>query len=266
MSELFETYEREFCDLSGAITCDLNDLQTLGTSRQKTAELTAKFATLQEALRNMELELASLPAAKKAQLSVRLRNFQANAANLKKEFEKAQTAAGRKELLSSANPARYISPTDLEHRDRLQATTDKLSRQNETLKKARGILADTEDIADDTKERLKKQREDMQRTLNTVRETNTEMTRTRKILSLIQRRSLMNKLIMIAVILVLILAVVLVVYFKWIAPLFASSTAPTAPTPSAPSTSVTPPDPSPAGAAPTHRRLMRALSIPIPLP
>jgi hypothetical protein len=30
MSELFETYEREFCDLSGAITCDLNDLQTLG--------------------------------------------------------------------------------------------------------------------------------------------------------------------------------------------------------------------------------------------
>lgn len=38
-------------------------------------------------------ELASLPAAKKTQLTVRLRNFQANAGNLKKEFEKAKTSA-----------------------------------------------------------------------------------------------------------------------------------------------------------------------------
>lgn len=65
MSELFETYEREFCDLSGAITCDLNDLQT-GAARSKAGALEAKFATLQESLRNMEVELASLPAAKKA--------------------------------------------------------------------------------------------------------------------------------------------------------------------------------------------------------
>lgn len=245
MSELFETYEKEFCDLSGAITCDINDLQTMGSSKQKVQELETKMSTLQEAIRNMELELASLPAAKKTQLTVRLRNFQANASNLKKEFEKAKVSVNRKELIGASGGVRFISAADEEHRDRLQANTDRLAKQSDTLKNARRLVGEMEDLGEDTKGRLRSQREGMERTLNTVRETNQEMTRTRKILSLIQRRSLMNKVIIFAVIFVLILVLVLIIYFKWIAPLFASSTpAPPPPPTSNPSVVIAPsPDP-----------------------
>ena len=94
MSELFDGYAQEYCDLSGAITCAINELQSGSGGKGKDAEIVKKMKALQEALRNMEVELAALPSAKKMKLTVRLQNFQKDAANLKKEFEKAKTAAG----------------------------------------------------------------------------------------------------------------------------------------------------------------------------
>lgn len=93
MAELFETYEREYCDLSGSITCDLNDLQSSGYTKHKVEALSNKMDELCEALRNMEIELKSLPSAKKGKLTTRLQNFQKDASNLKKEFDQAKTAA-----------------------------------------------------------------------------------------------------------------------------------------------------------------------------
>ena len=103
MSKLFESYEKEYCDLSGAITCAFNELQTAPASggglsdsarAVRLREIDERFARLNEALRNMELELSGLPGPARVKLSPRMTNFQRDMTNLKKEYEKAKAAPG----------------------------------------------------------------------------------------------------------------------------------------------------------------------------
>jgi len=153
---------------------------------------------------------------------VRLQNFQKDAANLKKEFEKAKTAAARSDLLAGSGPGAR-SPGNDEHRERMAANTQRLHNQGQTLDNARRLVAEMDDFAEDTKNNLRKQGDDIRRTIGGVRETSAEVSRARKMLGMLQRRNLVNKLIIYGVIVFLVLVILLVLYVKLIAPLFSHS-------------------------------------------
>eukprot|EP00668_Euglena_longa_P018679 GGOE01023277.1.p1 GENE.GGOE01023277.1~~GGOE01023277.1.p1 ORF type:complete len:201 (-),score=32.86 GGOE01023277.1:336-878(-) len=177
MAEPFETHERKFCDLFQAITCDVNDLQK-GPSPQKTRALEAKLTTLEDSLHSMEAILARMPSETQAQLSKRVHRCQADARDLRKTVDQAKAAASRADRHSCAVHA---------DRQRLQANTDRLCQQAEITNDARRLVAEMEALGEDTALRLRAQREGMERTLATVRETDQEMTQAQKVLRAMRR-------------------------------------------------------------------------------
>eukprot|EP01010_Urceolus_cornutus_P000791 NODE_1300_length_977_cov_263.033405_g998_i0.p1 GENE.NODE_1300_length_977_cov_263.033405_g998_i0~~NODE_1300_length_977_cov_263.033405_g998_i0.p1 ORF type:complete len:284 (+),score=71.28 NODE_1300_length_977_cov_263.033405_g998_i0:73-924(+) len=250
MSELFEGYEKEYCELSGTITCSINALQSASASAVggKVSALDKQFRHINEALRSMELELQSLPAATKNRLTTRLQNYQKDHKNLQREFEKAKAVVGRRELLDGAKAAAggagagagagdHFGGASSEHRDRMRAVTDRVNSQGDTLRNAARLCGEMEELGNSTKMNLGRQREGIERSINTVRETSTEMSRARRLMTMIHRRSLLHKLIIFGIIGFLILLIILIVYFKWIRSSSPSSSTDDTPTLDSPSIS-----------------------------
>eukprot|EP00993_Chasmostoma_nieuportense_P003737 NODE_4440_length_787_cov_28.039394_g4281_i0.p1 GENE.NODE_4440_length_787_cov_28.039394_g4281_i0~~NODE_4440_length_787_cov_28.039394_g4281_i0.p1 ORF type:complete len:215 (+),score=60.84 NODE_4440_length_787_cov_28.039394_g4281_i0:59-703(+) len=212
MSVLFENYEREYIELSGALTCSLNDLQRRPrVTTEQVQVVQAQLAEINEALRNMEVEVQSLPSQAKAKLISRLQYYQKDSRNLEKELKTAKAAAERSQLLSNGTPDHNNN-----YSQRLQDVSVRMDTQTHTLLQAKRLCAEMEETGDNTKLNLHKQREAIERTLGTVRETSVEVSRSRKLLALVQRRSVINKIIMGGVIFFLFGVIVLIIYFKWI--------------------------------------------------
>ncbi|KAG6508523.1 hypothetical protein ZIOFF_033897 [Zingiber officinale] len=107
MSEVFEGYERQYCEISAALSHKLTSTAPLSGEQknQKVSEIKIGLDDAESLIRKMDLEARSLQPSVKAGLLVKLREYKSDLNNLKGGLKRITTVnsnqAAREELLES---------------------------------------------------------------------------------------------------------------------------------------------------------------------
>ncbi|MQM00853.1 hypothetical protein Taro_033585 [Colocasia esculenta] len=225
MSEVFEGYERQYCELSASLSrkCSSAGLLDGGNVKRLDEQKKGKFSEIKSGLedaenliRKMDLEARSLQPSVKAVLLAKLREYKSDLSNLKSEIKKITSAnAGqlaREELLESGMADTLLVSAD--QKGRLAMSTERLNQSSERIKESRKTMLETEELGVSILQDLHQQRQSLLHAHNTLHGVDDNISKSKKILTTMSRRMSKNKWIVGSVIAVLVLAIALILYFK----------------------------------------------------
>ncbi|XP_004236006.1 vesicle transport v-SNARE 11 [Solanum lycopersicum] len=218
MSQVFEGYERQYCELSAILTKKCNSATILDgeQKKQKLSEIKAGLDDAEALIRKMDLEARSLPPNVKATLLAKLREYKSDLNNLKTEVKRITSGnvnqAARDELLESGMADANMVSAD--QRQRLMMSTERLNRSSDRIRDSRKTMLETEDLGVSILQDLHQQRQSLLHAHDTLHGVDDNISRSKKILTTMSRRMSRNKWIIGTIIVVLVLAILLVLYFK----------------------------------------------------
>jgi len=222
MSVMFDNYEREFKNISATISAKINLLpNTSGDEKAKAASNIEKELSEAESLvQQMDLEVRSMAGALRSELQGRVRAYKTTFSDMKKRFHDSRSAFGssvsqRDELLSGGKRSVELTAEAHGQRARLLAANESLQTSTTRLEQTQRIVSDTEEIGVSILGDLSQQRETLQGTRDKLRGVDTDLARSRKILTSMARRAVANKFIMVGIIIALFLFIALIVYIQW---------------------------------------------------
>lgn len=217
MSQVFEGYERQYCELSANLArkCTSASLLNGEQKKQKTSEIKAGLDDAEALIRKMDLEARTLQPNVKAMTLAKLREYKNDLNNLKTEVKKLSTTdsqAARDALLESGMADALMASAD--QRARLLMSTDRLNQSTDRVKESRRTMLETEELGVSILQDLHQQRQALLHAHNTLNGVDENIGRSKKILTAMSRRMNKNKWIIGSIIAVLVLAVLLILYFK----------------------------------------------------
>ncbi|TMW99006.1 hypothetical protein EJD97_003192 [Solanum chilense] len=218
MSQVFEGYERQYCELSAILTKKCNSATILDgeQKKQKLSEIKAGLDDAEALIRKMDLEARSLPPNVKATLLAKLREYKSDLNNLKTEVKRITSGnanqAARDDLLESGMADANMVSAD--QRQRLMMSTERLNRSSDRIRDSRKTMLETEDLGVSILQDLHQQRQSLLHAHDTLHGVDDNISRSKKILTTMSRRMSRNKWIIGTIIVVLVLAILLVLYFK----------------------------------------------------
>ncbi|OVA11395.1 Vesicle transport v-SNARE [Macleaya cordata] len=218
MSEVFEGYERQYCELSAnlATKCTSAGLLDEEQKKQKIAEVKAGLEDAETLIRKMDLEARSLQPNVKALFLSRLREYKADLNNLKREVKRITStnlnATARDELLESGMADTEMVSAD--QRGRLLMSTERLNQSSERIKESRRTMLEVEGLGVSICEDLRQQRESLLHAHNKLHGVDDNIGKSKKILTAMSRRMSKNKWIIGAIVAALVLAIIIILYFK----------------------------------------------------
>ncbi|CAI0431674.1 unnamed protein product [Linum tenue] len=218
MSEVFEGYERQYCELSANLSRRCTSASALDgeLKKQKLSEIKVTLEDAESLIRKMDLEARSLPPNVKAVLLAKLREYKSDLNNLKSEVKRIASgdlnAAARDELLESGLSDAVTASAD--HRSRLMTSTERLNQSDERIKDSRRTMLETEELGVSLLQDLHQQRQSLLRGHDTLHGVDDNLGRSKRVLGNMSRRMNRNKWIIGAVIVALLVAVILILYFK----------------------------------------------------
>ncbi|EOY21931.1 Vesicle transport v-SNARE family protein isoform 2, partial [Theobroma cacao] len=218
MSQVFEGYERQYCELSANLTRKCASASALDgeQKKQKLTEIKAGLDDADALIRKMDLEARSLQPSIKATLLSKLREYRNDLNNLKSEVKRITSGnanqAARDELLGSGMAdARMVSA---DQRGRLLMSTERLNQSTDRIKESRKAMLETEELGVSILQDLHQQRESLLHAHNTLHGVDDNISRSKKILTNMSRRMSRNKWIIGSIIAALVLAILFILYFK----------------------------------------------------
>lgn len=218
MSEVFEGYERQYCELSANLSrkCTSAALLNGEQKKQKLSELKTGLDEAEALIRKMDLEARSLQPSLKATFLAKLREYKSDLSNLKRDVKKTSSPidsqAARDELLESGMGDTLMASAD--QRGRLLMSTERLNQTSGRIKEGRRTLLETEELGVSILHDLHQQRQSLLHAHDTLHGVDDNIGRSRKILTAMTRRMSRNKYIIGGLIGVLVVAIVVIVYFK----------------------------------------------------
>ncbi|KAL3528423.1 hypothetical protein ACH5RR_007745 [Cinchona calisaya] len=218
MSQVFEGYERQYCELSANLSkkCTSATILDGEQKKQKISEVKAGLDDADALIRKMDLEARSLPPSVKASLLAKLREYKTDLNNLKTEVKRISSAnsnqAARDELLESGMADAMMVSAD--QRGRLLMSTERLNKSSDRIRESRKVMLETEDLGVSILQDLHQQRQSLLHAHNTLHGVDDNISRSKKILTNMSRRMSRNKWIIGSIIAVLVLAIILFLYFK----------------------------------------------------
>ncbi|CAN4086309.1 unnamed protein product [Withania somnifera] len=218
MSQVFEGYERQYCEISANLTkkCTSATLLHGEQKKQKVSEIKAGLDDAEALIRKMDLEARSLPPNVKATLLAKLREYKSDLNNLKTEVKRITSAnanqAARDELLESGLADANMVSAD--QRQRLMMSTERLNHSSDKIRESRRTMLETEDLGVSILQDLHQQRQSLLHAHETLHGVDDNISRSKKILTTMSRRMSKNKWIIGTIIAALILSILLVLYFK----------------------------------------------------
>ncbi|MCO5559039.1 hypothetical protein L7F22_012631 [Adiantum nelumboides] len=216
MSAIFESYERQYCELSANLTakCPGIALLTGEKKKQNLAEVKTGLDEAESLIRRMDLEARSLQPTQKAVLLSKLREYKSDLNNLRREHKKlsSDTQVARDELLEGGllDPLRASS----EQRDRLVLSTERLNHSGDRIKESKRTLLETEELGVSILQDLYQQRQTLLHSQDTLVDVDDNIGRSKKILLSMTRRMSRNKWIMGGLIGALVVIILFVAYVK----------------------------------------------------
>ncbi|KAE8727085.1 Vesicle transport v-SNARE 12 [Hibiscus syriacus] len=221
MSEVFDGYERQYCELSADLTRSCASAAVLNgeQKKQKLSEIQAGLDDADALIRKMDLEARSLQPSIKATLLAKLREYKNDLSNLKTDVKRVISTDpyqdDRDELLGSGR-ADTMMDSAADQKGRLLMSTERLNQSTERIKESRKTMLETEELGVSILQDLHQQRQSLLNAHTTLHEVDDNISKSKKLLTSISRRMNRNKMIMWGVTGVLVLAILLILYFKLI--------------------------------------------------
>ncbi|XP_022740095.1 vesicle transport v-SNARE 13-like [Durio zibethinus] len=218
MSEVFEGYERQYCELSANLSkkCTAAVALVGEQKKQKLSDIRAGLEDAESLIRKMDLEARSLQPSVKAMLLAKLREYKSDLNNLKSEVKRIASGnlnpGARDELLESGMADALTASAD--QRSRLMMTTERLNQSSDRIKDSRRTMLETEELGVSILQDLHSQRQSLLHANNTLHGVDDNIGKSKRILTAMSRRMSRNKWIIGIIIAVLIVSVALVLYFK----------------------------------------------------
>lgn len=219
MSEVFEGYERQYCELSAGLSrkCASAALIDPEQKKQKASEIKAGIDDADVLIRKMDLEARSLQPSLKAMFLVKLREYKADLNNLRKEHKRLTSAnteqAVREELLESGLADAHLVAA-ASQRERLAMSTERLNQSSDRIKESRRAVLETEDLGISILQDLHQQRETLLHSHTKLHGVDDAIDKSKKILTAMSQRMSRNKWIVGSVIAALVLAILFILIFK----------------------------------------------------
>lgn len=218
MGEVFDGYERQYCELSANLSkkCTTASLLDGEQKRQQISEIKAGLDEADSLIRKMDLEARSLQPNVKAVLLAKLREYKSDLNNLKSEVKRIASAnsnqAARDALLESGMAdAMSVSANQ---RARLMMSTDRLNQSSDRIKESKRTMLETEELGVSILQDLHQQRQSLLHANDTLHGVDDNVSRSKKILTNMSRRMSRNKCIIGSIIAVLVVVIALILYFK----------------------------------------------------
>ncbi|KAI3463936.1 hypothetical protein Pfo_020599 [Paulownia fortunei] len=218
MSQVFEGYERQYCELSANLSKKITSASLLDgeQKKQKVSEIKGGLEDAEALIRKMDLEARSLPPNVKATLLAKLREYKTDLNNLKMEVKRITSAnanqAARDELLESGMADTLMASAD--QRGRLLMSTERLNKSSERIRESRKTMLETEELGVSILQDLHQQRQSLLHAHNTLHGVDDNISRSKKILTNMSIRMSRNKWIIGTIIAVLVIAILMILYFK----------------------------------------------------
>ncbi|GLU11043.1 hypothetical protein SLE2022_278150 [Rubroshorea leprosula] len=218
MSEVFEGYERQYCELSANLSrkCTAAGALDGEQKKQKLSEIKAGLDDAESLIRKMDLEARSLQPNAKAVLLAKLREYKSDLNNLKSEVKRIASGnlipSARDQLLESGMADTLTASAD--QRSRLMMSTERLNQSSDRIKDSRRTMLETEELGVSILQDLHSQRQSLLHAHGTLHGVDDNVGKSKKVLTAMSRRMNRNKWIIGIVVAVLVLAIILVLYFK----------------------------------------------------
>lgn len=196
----FERYDEEFASL-------VNQVQSCLRQGDNIDFASSLLSQCDDLLKQMSVEARGVDDANvKRDLLGKVRKCKTTLSGLKDEFKAMQAAQERADLMMNSH-----SENKNASKERLLQAQNQLENQNDTLDRARRVMADTEEVAMEITTELGRNRETLETAHGRVREVSGLTNRARRLLQNMNRRAVQQKLAMytIAVVIVLVVGVIL---------------------------------------------------------
>ncbi|XP_077214828.1 vesicle transport v-SNARE 13-like isoform X2 [Tasmannia lanceolata] len=218
MSQVFESYERQYCELSANLSkkCTSASILDGEQKKQKVSEVKSGIDDAEALIRKMDLEARSLQPSLKATLLAKLREYKSDLNNLKSEVKRITPTnanqIARDELLESGMADTMMVSAD--QRGRLLMSTERLNQSSERIKESTRTVLETEGLGVSILQDLHQQRQSLLHAHNTLHGVDENIGKSKRILTDMSRRMSKNKWIIGSIIVALVLAIILILYFK----------------------------------------------------
>lgn len=191
-SGLFQEYERDYLLLHQAIEeALLVACGSDGLSSGELADVERKATTVDQLVRQMELESRSLAPEGRSELDPLLRRYRSEVVKKRKAIEEAKTEAARRSLLGDNGLEMGQSMKD---RERLLNCNEDVQSSTRLLDQARVQALETEQVGLDIMSDLRSQRETILRSHANIGEVGTNAGIARRILDRMGRRAAANRM------------------------------------------------------------------------
>ncbi|AES96870.1 putative GOSR2/Membrin/Bos1 [Medicago truncatula] len=219
MSQVFEGYERQYCDLSANLSRKCTSTSLLSDQEEKLQKFSEIKTGLDDAdvlIRKMDLEARSLQPSVKAMLLAKLREYKSDLNNLKKEFKRltSPTAdqAARDDLLETGRADTHLASAD--QRERLTMSVERLNQSSDRIRESHRTVLETEELGVSILQDLHQQRETLLSSHKRLHGVDNAIDKSKKVLTAMSRRMTRNKWILASLIGALIFAIVIILFYK----------------------------------------------------
>ncbi|KAI9804806.1 MAG: hypothetical protein M1825_001174 [Sarcosagium campestre] len=215
-SELFAGYEADLRLVQADLTQKLDQIPELSGEPRKAMIRQAEHSLeeAKELLDQMRIEKQNIPSANRNKINQRVRNFESDIDSSSRKLK--SLSSDRKALFGDRytdNPG--ASDVQLEQRQQLLSSTDRLGRSSDRIRESQRIANETEQIGASTLADLHTQRSTIVHTRDTLLESEGFVDRSVKTLRGMSRRMATNRIITVAIITVLILLIIAVIVSKF---------------------------------------------------
>ncbi|CAH9119866.1 unnamed protein product, partial [Cuscuta europaea] len=208
MSDVFEGYERQYCELSVNLSKKCNSASFLPAGdpkKQHISELTVGLDEADGLIRKMDLEARSLQPSLKAALLAKLREYKSDLNKLKREVKKL-SSSGFDQTAHEVLLESDVTDASSNQRERLAMSTERLNQSSGRIMESRRLALETEELGVSILEDLHQQRETLLHSHNKLHGVDEVIDKSKKLLTSMSRRISRNKMIIGAVIAALVVA------------------------------------------------------------
>ncbi|CAJ0568334.1 unnamed protein product, partial [Mesorhabditis spiculigera] len=208
-------YEQQYSIQTAEVTASIAKLQRAEASERPNIARDAKklLAQVTELLEQMELAVRDLPAgsSERSKFEMRVRSYKQDKKQLDTELDRvvqrARESADRNELFAMEEGATVDA-----QEDQLIANTQRLERTGRKIQDAYRMVVETEEIGNDVLNNLSTQRESIGRSRDRLREADSDLGRSSRLLNIMIRRVIQNRLLVLGVAVFLMFVLLFVAY------------------------------------------------------
>ncbi|XP_030846777.1 vesicle transport through interaction with t-SNAREs homolog 1A isoform X1 [Strongylocentrotus purpuratus] len=214
MAAAMEEFEHQFAAVSAEITSKINKIPILsGNDKKQLASSAEKQVDeAHELLEQMNIEIRNIPSAERQKFTTRLKSYQTELNRLEKDLRRSKVSSrddgAREELLGLDD---YRNSED--QKTRLLDNTERLDRTSRKLDAGYRMTIETEQLGQDIVDNLHRDREKIDRSRNRLRDMDSNVGQSSRVLSAMMRRILQNRLIMLFLGLIILSVIILAIYF-----------------------------------------------------